>query len=174
MSLELSNFLVAVINMVASVYVAFLALRFTARPRIRISFSRDTERHLSTFAPGERVELMFTLTNIGHWFAHPAALSNTLYLNFDTAFEPIEARYGSALEFSTNEVRRGKNNCKYLKVSGIHLFYGEPGELVVITTTMPAAPGTYEFWVASMSSGGDHGVQRFHLTVSTSSGQLCG
>ena len=135
--LEVANLAVAVTNMVASVYLAFLAVRFTAKPRIKITLAGEKDTHRLEFTPGETVDLLFVLTNIGYWYAHPTALDNTCYLNFDPRFELIEAKYGSILENSETNVRRGKNNCQYLKVSGIQLSYGEPGELILALISRP-------------------------------------
>ena len=93
-----------------------------------------------------------------------AATNLRLYVNFDSLLEPISLKYGSQLERleqHVHVVRRGKRNSKYMKASGIQLFFGEPGEEVEIEVKLPAEAGRHRCWVSGYSDEGDCGIYEF-------------
>ena len=165
MSLEIFSFAVDVLSLLTSIYLAFVALQFSAKPKIKIMFKGERQTHRKHFQPGENVKLEFEFQNVGHWYAKPAALETIFYLNFSPQFKPSKARYGAEFERINEGVKIGKGGYKFIKVSGIYLFYGEPSESVLVETELPSEAGTYLIRVASMSSGGDHGVHNFQLQV---------
>lgn len=165
---ELLSFISAVSAVIGTIVIGlltYLILRFTATPRIRIRYRGEEETGRQTFESGERVNLQLSLDNVGRFYAKPASTNTELYLNFESAFDLIEARYGSVLELVEASVRRGKNNSKYIMVKGIHLFYGEPGEDVLLDVKMPSDPGIHRFWVSVFSDQVDHGVHRFEIRI---------
>lgn len=147
-------------------YLAFLTLKFTAQPRLKIRILSESTRPVETvFACGERVVLHFNISNVGRWYAKPVATHIRLYFNFDPQCEPIEIRYGSTLEKTESNVRWGKAYSRYLKISGIHLSYGEFGEETEVVVKMPAKPGSYKCWVSAFCDQGGCGVHRFFFEV---------
>src|SRR6266496_3260847 len=90
-------------------YLAFLTLKFTAQPRLRIRILPESTRPVeSVFSCSEQVLLRFEISNVGRWYAKPVATHIRLYFNFDPQCEPIEIRYGSTLEKIETNARWGK------------------------------------------------------------------
>ncbi|MCK4821456.1 hypothetical protein KA005_37165, partial [bacterium] len=142
-----------VINFISFVFlgvIAFLTLRFTAKPKLKIGL-KDVEKIQGSylFGSGQIAKLRFYLSNKGHFYAKPAIINVLLYINFHPSFDPIKANYGSVLELDTNEVHRGKHNSKYLVASGIKLYHKEPGEEVVVQVKTPSDSGIYKCWIAA-------------------------
>lgn len=153
-------------NLIVSTYLAFLALRFTARPRIIITFlGEEGSGRKTPFYCTEKVILKFEFKNIGHWYAKPAAIENNFFLNFHPFIEPRLARYGAALQRVEKHVFPGKGGSKYFWIKGIHLYYEEPPEYVLVKLRMPELPGSYDCWVTGVSREGDHNLFRFSLAV---------
>jgi hypothetical protein len=98
-----------------------------------------------------------------------AAAHLRIYVNFVPSVEPINARYGSALELETTNVRTGKGPSRYVVVTGIRISRLEPMpyEDFVVRARMPAVPGTYQGWVTCFAYGSadDCGVSHFTLAV---------
>jgi hypothetical protein len=159
-----------VVSTASSIFLgclAFLTLKFTAQPKLKIRIVSESSRPVeSVFACGERVVLHFNISNMGRWYAKPVATHIRLYFNFDPQCEPIEIRYGSTLEKSENKVRWGKAYSRYLKISGIHLSYGEVGEETELVVKMPTRPGNYKCWVSAFCDQGGCGVHHFPFEVS--------
>ncbi|MEN6623000.1 MAG: hypothetical protein ABFD50_15820 [Smithella sp.] len=145
--------------------LTLLGLRFSAKPKIHIDMHLGIHPTRHYLTKDELVEIRFELNNIGHIYAKPAASDIVMYINFDPKFSVIEARYGSALECITQEVRSGTNGSKYLKVKGIDLFYGEGGEDVVVKVEAPQEDGIYNVWIAARCSVSDLGLHEFYVQV---------
>jgi beta-1,2-mannosidase len=161
----LSNLAVAAVSAVMSIltlWLTFIILRFTARPRLGI---RLHDRRV--LEPSEIVELRFTVFNRGHWYGHPPATGVRIYFNLTKGCEPISLRYGSSLQLEDREVKRGKAGSLYLRAKGISVFYEEPGEDLVLTTKMAPTPGRYHVSIALNSTEGGHVVHRQLLKVRT-------
>ena len=86
---------------------------------------------------------VFKFTNVGHWFAKPAAINVVVFCNFSPEFELVELRYGATQQFSNTEVRVGVGKMKYLKAKGLKLSYGDEGEEVHVAAKVPEKPGEY-------------------------------
>jgi hypothetical protein len=145
--------------------LTLLMLQSSAKPKLRVTVSSPGHHELA-FNQGQTCTLRFFLENVGHWYgAKPAASNVRLRVNFERAFEPRIIRYGSDLEISNGDVRPGVGNGQYMKADGIYLFHEEPGEAVEVDVQMPAAEGTYRFWVAAHANEGGCGVHKFQLKV---------
>jgi len=152
------DLVISIINLVVSTltsifigYITFLTLRFTAKPLVRFEI-RSTVPAL-TFDAGSLAKLWLHCENVGRWYARPAATNLRLYVNFDSQLERLEQH--------VHVVRRGKRNSKYMKASGIQLFFGEPGEEVEIEVKLPAEAGRHRCWVSGYSDEGDCGIYEF-------------
>lgn len=154
------NTLVNVITSLVVVYLTLLALRYTAKPRLRVSLLGH-----GALPPGETVILRFRVSNRGHWYGRPAATNVVMFLNFPPEFKPIRARYGSSLEKVCEELKPGKGKTNYLKVDGIQLFHEEPGEDIEVEVKLPPFPDTYEVRIAAYSEQGDCGVHKIPIRI---------
>ena len=84
------DLLVAILSLIVSTvtsiflgYIAFLTLRFAARPRLRIKLLPELDRGESVFECCDSATLRFHMVNVGHWYSKPAATNIRLYINFD-------------------------------------------------------------------------------------------
>lgn len=114
---------------------------------------------------GKDIELKFYLLNKGHFYAKPAIIDMTLYVNFDPSFEPLSVRYGSILELESKEIHRGKNSSKYLVVTGVKLYHKEPGEHILVKVRIPDAEGVYPCWISARADHDDLGYHHFPLKI---------
>lgn len=142
----------------AAVYIAFLALVHTAKPRINVVLLEDT-----TQACNRLIKLRFELRNVGHWYAIPPAIDIVAYCDFDPAFDLIELDYGSQQEIHATEVRIGKGGKKYFKAKGIMLIADDLGEIVQVQLKTPQVPGRYYARLSAYSANGLSHVQDFHI-----------
>lgn len=145
-------------------YLTYLTLKFTTKPRLRISLRRPKAK--CEYRAGELAIVRFYVENIGYWYGRPAATNVRVYVNFESAFEPMGLRFGSQTEVTEKNVRLGKRGSKYLRAKGIHLFYGEPGEEIVATVKTPTKDGRYRCWLSASSDQGDCGTFAFYLLIS--------
>ncbi len=157
------SLLISLITSVLVGYMTFAMLRFGAKPKLRINLV-GSEGELA-FLPNKVVTLKIHLENVGYWYAKPRAKNTRVYWNFDPSFEPILIRYGSTLEKSDGNVKKGKGGSKYLKAGGVHLSAGEPGEDMEAEVKIPSKPGVYPSWVSAYCDEGDCGVHRFSIKV---------
>lgn len=147
-------------------FIAFLTLKFTAKPKLQIKME-DVEKIRGTYwlLPGKKIEQRFSLNNVGHIYASPAIINAKFYINYDPEFEMFNARFGSSLELESSEVRRGKDNSKYITVSGMNLYHSEPAEQVTIEIRTPIKPGVYKCWISAKMNETDLGVHKFKLKI---------
>jgi hypothetical protein len=146
------------------IILTFLALKFQAKPKVKIRFKNGGRR--IKFHVGEKATLRLHAENVGHWYsAKPAATNVILWVNFEPAFEPIEIRYGAALETRSHNVRYSKHGNKWLRASEIHLFHQEAGEDFEVDVKMPEKEGLYKLWIPIHSDQGDSGFQKLWIKV---------
>ena len=146
--------------------IAYLTLKYTAKPKLKIILV-DLEKLLGSYwiRSGNDVELKFCLLNKGHLYVKPAIIDMTLYINFDPSFEPISVKYGSVLELESKEIYRGKNNSKYLIVTGVKLYHKEPPEYILVKVRTPNDEGIYRCWISARAGHDDLGYHDFMLKV---------
>jgi hypothetical protein len=163
-TIAVASFILNLLSFIILGCIAYLTLKFTAKPKIKVVFV-GTENILGSywFHSDQITNFRFYLENIGRFYAKPATSITTIYLNFDPQFEPISVRYGSTLEKNSKEIYRGKNNCKYFKVNGLQLFHNEPGEEILAEVRLPKEPGMYRCWLAIRAEQCDHGIHAFSI-----------
>ncbi len=163
-NLDVTQLVLQIISTIVVIYLAFVAAQFAAKPKVDIRF-KNGKKEFEVQA-GEKATLKLQLENKGHWFSKPAARKLALFVNFEPVFEPIEVRYGSALEISNREVMTGTGGRKYLKVEDeIYLYHGDPGEDVQVDVKTPETEGRYLVEVAAYSQEGSCGLHRLWLRV---------
>ena len=153
---------VSVILSVLAVAISYMALIYTAKPRVVVELVYNHLLHA-----GQEHDLRFRVKMRSR--IKKAAADLRIYINFVPSIEPINARYGSALELETTNVRTGKGPSRYVVVTGIRISRLEPMpyEDFVVRARMPNVAGTYKGWVTCFAYGSadDCGVSHFTLTV---------
>jgi len=154
-----------IITTVCALYLAFAALRHTARPTVGVRLSSPG------VLPCDREHwFVFVLENQGHWYGRPTAIDVAVFCNFTHAFQLLECRYGSAQEFSDRTVKVGVGRMHYLKAKGIKLTYGEEGEEVHVLARTPKGPGEYLIRISACSDNGVSLMQEFKVSCQTEKG----
>ena len=145
------------------IYLTFLTLKFTTKPRLKIS--PITVGWKNGYTVEEVANLKFLVENVGYWYSHPAATNVKIYVNFDPEFSLESLKFGSQLEITDSNVQRGKRGSKYLIAKGIQLSHYEPGEEIEAKVRMPKEEGQYKCWLCALSDQGDCGVHKFLIDV---------
>lgn len=158
-SIALLSLVFTVITTLCALFIAFLALRHTARPAIRVRMLSD-----GVLNCGEETVVVFEFWNEGHWFGSPTAVNVTAFFNFAPAFELLEINYGSAQEFTLTKVRIGVGGMKFLKAKRLKLSHGEDGERVHVRAITPAAAGEYLIRVSAYSENDADLVAEFNVS----------
>src|SRR5665213_2458854 len=107
--IALANLIISTVTAISAIFIALLALRHTAKPKIDVLLLNSEDDVLDC---GNEVTFIFEIYNVGYWYAAAPALNITLYCNFDPAFDLVELRYGSIQEYSNKHVRVGKEGIK--------------------------------------------------------------
>ena len=165
MSLAIIGLIVDCLGLFVSAYLAFIALQFTAKPRIKVLFKGENGTGRESFEPSEHISLAFEASNIGYWYAKPAALETLFYFNFEPQFDLLKLSSATSIERIEEQVRVGKGGYKYLAIDGVQLFADEPSEILIVEVITPPSPGLYPIRVTSTSLNGDHKVSFFQLKV---------
>jgi len=141
-----------------AVYIAYLALVHTAKPRVAVSLHESRRQPCSTL-----LALHYELTNRGFWYALPPAIDVTVFCDFDPAFELIALGYGSQQETIAAEVRIGKGGRKFLKAKGLKLIANDLGEIIRVDVRTPAIPGRYLTRISAYSTNGLSHFEDFYI-----------
>lgn len=149
MTLEILSFLVSTVTAVCALYLSYVALQHSAKPKIAIQMASTRLVEI-----GKEAVFRFRLVNVGHWYAKPSAVDIMVFCNFDPAFELESIHYGSVQEYENAEVRQGVGGFNFLKAKGIKLGTGEDGEEVHVKLTTPTMPGVYLVRISALSEGG--------------------
>ncbi len=142
--------------------ISYLALVYTAKPRVDVVLVNS-----QVYATSSDQDLQFRVEMKSR--IKKAAADMRIYVNFVPDIEPINARFGSALELDTDNVRTGKGPSRYVVVTGVRISKLEPVpyEDFVVRARMAKAPGIYKGWVTCFAYGSadDCGVSHFTITV---------
>lgn len=147
-----------VVAAAATIYIAYLALVHTAKPRIAVSLREPARQPCSKL-----LALHYDLKNCGHWYALPPAIDVVVFCDFDPRFELIGLGYGSQQETIAAEVRIGKGGRKFLKAKGLKLIADDLGEVIQVHVCTPPDPGTYLTRISAYSPNGLSHFQDFPL-----------
>ena len=183
----------SLLTAIFALIIAVIMLRFQAPPKIRITLEcyrsdlqrcdrlprmqrfvnrlhRTVRRHepqltAERLDAGQAAILRFKMENMGRLYVKPACTDTEFYVNLDCCFGLHVARFGSNLERCTFEQRFGKGMSRYFKVDGVHLFYDEDPECIVVRVTAPQIPGDYAIWIAAKSKQCEHAIFPFRVRV---------
>jgi len=168
--LRMLEFVLIIIDSIASTILALLALRYTARPRLEVTFDHGKRR--TRLPPNTRITLKMLVWNKGHIYAKPAAHGVIGWINFPEDFfrrggELLEIRYGPKDKKHTNrEVKPGVGRRRYIAIKkpGIVVYPQEPPEEVEIDMLTPDG-GEYRIEIPLYSDEGDCGFSKLLLMV---------
>jgi hypothetical protein len=147
--LEVINFFLTLVTTISALYLAYAALKHSARPKANVFLIEPNEVFTDT-----TYNFKFSFVNEGHWYSKPMIVNMTAYINFDGHFDPIYIKYGSVQENKDDHVKIGKEEMKYLKAKGIKLSHGEHDEKVFVKCRSPLIPGKYKIKVSAFSDNG--------------------
>lgn len=149
-------------------YLALVALRFTAKPKLKITALRLScggESGCLIFEKSEVGTLRFKCENVGHWYAKPAATHTTLYINLPVGFEPKEVRYGPLLEFAHSKSGRRSDGGTYTEIQDLHINFRETAWQIQMDVRVPDERRRSRGWVTAYAQEGDCGVHEFGMEV---------
>jgi hypothetical protein len=150
------------VTALAAIFIAFVALQQTARPRIDVRMKGER-----AFPSGTECKFVFEVVNVGHWYGTPAASGINVYPNFDPSFTLLECRYGSVQEQVNTHLRFGKGGLAFIRAKHISLgIRNETEEFHVIGVT-PQQPGRYRIVVAAVSENGASCQREFEVEITT-------
>jgi hypothetical protein len=158
--IALANLIASTITALCAIYIAFLALRHTAKPRIRVVLLNSEDEVLPC---GKEVTFVYEVYNVGYWYGAAPAIDVTVYCNFDPAFQPIELRYGSVQEMSNTHVRIGKGGLKYIRATGLKLVRKREAERIHVVARTPVTPGAFKINAAAFSKDGASASSEFQI-----------
>jgi hypothetical protein len=159
--LDFLSLLFTAITTIFVVYLTLLALKHTAKPRIKVIFNNSRTK----YSTESEYLLTFSLSNAGNWYGEPAVKELMCYINVLPPVELYDIKYGATQELFNNQVKEGKGGSKYLKAHGIYLLYGEPGEKILARIKTPLQKGKYKFWISCCSEDGVSQKFNFNILV---------
>ena len=178
-SFDIVSLVVQFVTASAALTLAFVGLRITARPGIRVSVDRDGDP-IVVFAPREEGVISMCVELRGFFYGKPTATDLKLTVNVQEAWsfqrlywtapgpsESTRAAEGKGLKPSSWWVlrhrRQGTGRSNYLVAQGLWLTRYEKAEKLEATLRAPEKPGDYVGWVHGLAKEGDCGVHVFSL-----------
>jgi hypothetical protein len=159
-TIEIINISLGLITAISASYLAYAALKHSARPHAKVYLREPKKFYTST------TEMFkFAFENAGHWYSKPIVVNMTVFLNFDENFDLFHIEYGSAQEIKDDNVRIGKGKMKFLKAKGLKLSYGEDDEEIYIKAMTPSRPGQYKIKISAYSENGLSLTKHFQIKV---------
>jgi hypothetical protein len=149
--IALAKLLISSITALCAIYIAILALKHTAKPKVDVVMLSPLHEVLVC---ASEVNFIFEIYNVGYWYGAAPALDIMVFCNFDPSFELSELRYGSVQELSNTHVRLGKGGQKFIRAKQIKLPSKGYAEKIHFFTTTPGRPGSYRVRITAYSSSG--------------------
>jgi hypothetical protein len=156
--LALTNLILSGITTVCALYLAYVALKHSAKPNVRVRMLNS-----KILQCNETVMFVFEFTNVGYWYAKPVAINVLVFCNFAPEFELIELRYGSSQSYADTDAKVGVGKMIYLKAKGLKLTHGEEGEEVHVKVITPKNEGEYKIRITAFSDNGVSLKQEFMI-----------
>lgn len=153
----LANLAIGAITALCATYLAFAALKHSAKPKIVVSLPLSAQ-HVCC---NNDYVFVFEITNRGHWYGTPPALNIIVYCNFHSAFDLKELRYGSVQELSNTHVRSGTGGMRFIRAKGLKLVGRGSSERIHVYARTPKEEGVYGVNVAAFSDNGASLAQDF-------------
>jgi hypothetical protein len=176
---DIISLVVQFVTASAALTLAFVGLRISAKPGIRVCVRRDGDP-LVVFAPREEDVVSIYVELRGFFYGKPTATELKLTVNVQKAWcfkrlywtapgpsETTQAAEGKGLKRSPWWTLRRKwpdtGTSKYLVAEHLWLTRYEKGETLKATLRAPEKPGDYVGWVHGLAKEGDCGVHVFNL-----------
>lgn len=147
------------ITTLCALYLAYVALQHSAKPRIKIRLLNRSE-----LLCGNEIIFKFKISNIGYWYAKPIAVNLVVYCNFDKQFDLRKMFYGSVQQLKDDFIKKGVGNMNYFKATGLKVGPGKEGEEIHILSETPEKPGKYHIRVDAYSENGASYRNDFSIT----------
>jgi hypothetical protein len=177
--LDIILLVVQVVTASAALTLAFIGLRISAKPGIRVRVDRAGDP--AVFAPGEKGALSIHVELRGYFYGKPTATDLKLTVNVDNAWEFTRLYWTAPGPTENKQVGYGKGlksppwwafwcrwqstgPSKYLVAEHLWLTRAERGEMLEATLVAPRQPGDYVGWVQGLAREGDCGVHVFKLS----------
>jgi hypothetical protein len=126
----LADLAVASVTAVAASYLAFAALKNSAKPRFRVAWLRSSQETLRT--TGDDDVFIFDVINIGHWYAKPPARDISLEFTCPWVFRKAELlRGGRGGVLQASGVSRGSEDRIILRAVPFTLHVGERAKFAI-------------------------------------------
>ena len=178
LALDIITLVVQVVTAVAALALAFIGLRISAKPGIRVRVDRDGSP--AVFAPGDEGVLSIYVELRGYFYGKPTATDLKLTVNVDDAWKFTRLYWTAPGPTETRQVGQGKGlkspprwvfwrrwqstgASKYLVAERLWLTRAERGETLEATVVAPDQPGDYVGWIQGSAKEGDCGVRVFRL-----------
>ena len=178
MVLDVISLVVEVVTALAALTLAFIGLRISAKPGIRVIVGQD--RKPVVFVPGKEGTLSIYVELRGYFYGKPTATDLKLTVNVDTAWEITRLYWTAPGPTENKQVGHGKGlksppwwvfwrrwqsagSSKYIVAEHLWLTRAERGETLEVTLVAPDEPGDYVGWVHGSAKEGDCGVHVFKL-----------
>lgn len=177
--LGIVSLVVQVVTASAALMLAFIALRMTAKPGIRVQARRDGGP--AVFAPDEEGDLSIYVELRSFFYGKPTATDLKLTVNVGEQWDFTCLSWTAPGPSKSTQVGRGKGlkpppwwalwhrgenrgtTSKFLVADRLWLTGAERGETLEATLRAPGKPGRYVGWIHAMAKEGDCGVHEFKL-----------
>jgi hypothetical protein len=176
---DIVSLVVQFVTASAALTLAFVGLRISARPGIRVRVDRDGDP-VVVFAPGEEAVVSIDVELRGFFYGKPTATELKLTVNVEEAWcfkrlywtaagesESTQAAKGKGLKpspwWALRRGWQGTGPSNYLVAEHLWLTRYEQGEKLKATLRAPEKPGDYVGWVHGLAKEGDCGVHLFNL-----------
>lgn len=181
MVLDVISLVVQFVTASAAITLAFIGLRITAKPGIRMRVHRGGEP--PRFTPGEEGVLSIYVELRGFFYGKPTATDLKITVNVEEAWgfkrlywtapgpsERDQVAHGKGLKpapwWALWRRRPSTGPSTFLVAEHLWLTRDEQGETLEATLRAPDQPGIYLGWIHASAREGDCGVHVFKLPVS--------
>jgi hypothetical protein len=146
LTVALISLAVSLLTSIFTGYLALAALRFTAKPKLRVVVHKvgsPTPNQLVA-RPLESVTLHFQIYNVGAWYAKPAATLARAYINFGLTLRPTDLRHDHLLDSDNGRFLRRRDGGGYYRITKLYVNYRELPEEFEIDIRVPEQTGVHK------------------------------
>jgi hypothetical protein len=176
--LDVIALVVQSLTAIAAVVLAYIALRITAKPVVRVDVDRD--RGPAVFAPGEEAVLSIRVELRGFFYGKPTATDTKITVNVEQTWGLKRLTWNAPGPCESHQVAQGKGlrsspwwsfrhrkpmtvPSNFLVADRLWLTRDERPETLHATLIAPDEPGEHVGWLHARANEGDCGVHVFRL-----------
>lgn len=177
-ALDVIALVVQSLTAIAAVVLAYIALRITAKPGIRVDVDRDGGP--AVFAPGEEAVLSIHVELRGFFYGKPTATDTKITVNVEQTWGLKRLSWNAPGQSESHDLAQGKGlraspwwsffhkvpktgSSNFLVAERLWLTRDEQAETLKATLIAPNKPGQHKGWLHAMANEGDCGVHVFSL-----------